>query len=110
MSANMTFEDWVKKYKPVKNHITKHSHLDGIGFESYGVELDFVNKHDKKYIWTVMHGDGCNCGYDENGEHATGCDGDIWLIYNGIGIVNRVCYLVTEKPENKEKMSVTVEY
>ncbi len=110
----MTFEDWEKKYKPLKNHLAKDSQIDGLGFETYGEELDFVEKHHLCYIWTVIHGDGCECEYkdegSEDGEHADYCEGDEWVIYNGMGYVTRVCYLVTEIPEEREKMSITISY
>tara|TARA_R110002020_G_scaffold130014_1_gene290964 strand:- start:1146 stop:1475 length:330 start_codon:yes stop_codon:yes gene_type:complete len=109
----MNFEKWEKKYKPIKNHITENL-MDGLGFESYGEELKFIQKQDIKNIWTVIHGDGCEC--ENNGDRnelegcADYCEGEIWLIYNGMGIVNRVCYLITEIPEEKEALSITVEY
>lgn len=110
----MTFEEWEKKYKPLKNHLAKNSQIDGFGFETYGDELDFVEKQYPCYIWTVTHGDGCECEekgeYCEDDGHADYCEGEVWEIYNGMGIVNRVCYLITEIPEEREKMSITIEY
>lgn len=110
----MTFEEWEKQYKPLKNHLVKDSQINGFGFETYGDELDFVLKNHLCYIWTVTHGDGCECEYkgeySEDDGHADYCEGEIWEIYNGMGYVNRVCYLVTEIPEEKEALSITVEY
>ena len=82
----MTFEDWEKTYKPIKNHIDTNASFqsegnDGIMFETYGDEVAFVKQQDPACIWT--YGDG-----DDGG-------GYIW---NGWSFVNRIGYFITEVP------------
>lgn len=82
----MDFEDWVKEYKPITNHIDSNASFqdeDGSGlmFETYGAEYEFVKSQDPAKIW--MYGDG-----DDGGSY----------IWNGWGLINRLGYFVTDKP------------
>jgi hypothetical protein len=82
----MSFEDWVKQYKPIYNHIDKNASFqddsdNGLMFETYGDEVEFVKSQDPAKIW--MYGDG-----DDGGSY----------IWNGWHIVNRIGYFVTEVP------------
>ena len=82
----MSFEDWVKQYKPIYNHIDKNASFqdesdNGLMFETYGDEVEFVKSQSPENIWT--YGDG-----DDGG-------GYIW---NGWHLVNRIGYFVTEVP------------
>ena len=72
----MTYNEWVEKYKPIENPIR------GLGtlFETYGEELNFVEKQDISTIWTLME-----------------CD-DYDAITSGYHIVNLVGYYITEIP------------
>jgi len=56
----------------------------GIGLETYGDDLELVRSLDYNYVWTVVD------GFDNSNQ---------WIT-TGIHYVNRVCYLVTEKPHN----------
>ncbi len=82
----MSFEDWVKEYKPIYNHIDKNASFqddsdNGLMFETYGDEVEFVKSQSPDKIW--MYGDG-----DDGGSY----------IWNGWHIVNRIGYFVTEVP------------
>jgi hypothetical protein len=82
----MSFEDWVKEYKPIYNHIDKNASFqdesdNGLMFETYGDEVEFVKSQSPENIW--MYGDG-----DDGGSY----------IWNGWHIVNRIGYFVTEVP------------
>ena len=77
----MTIEEWEKTYKPITNHIDDNASFDGIMFETYGDEVEFVKSQDPAKIW--MYGDG-----DDGG-------GYIW---SGWGFVNRIGYFITEVP------------
>jgi hypothetical protein len=82
----MSFEDWVKEYKPIYNHIDPNASFqdesdNGLMFETYGDEVEFVKSQDPAKIW--MYGDG-----DDGGSY----------IWNGWHIVNRIGYFVTEVP------------
>ena len=82
----MTFEDWLQTYKPIKNHLDPHASFqdesgEGIMFETYGDEVAFVKQQDPRHIW--MYGDG-----DDGGSY----------IWSGWGFVNRLGYFITEVP------------
>ena len=77
----MEFEEFVETYKPITNHIDTNASFDGLMFETYGAEVEFVKAQDENRIW--MYGDG------DDGE------GHIW---SGWGFVNRIGYFITEVP------------
>jgi hypothetical protein len=82
----MSFEEWVEAYKPIYNHIDKNASFqdesgNGLMFETYGDEVEFVKSQSPDKIW--MYGDG-----DDGGSY----------IWNGWHIVNRIGYFVTEVP------------
>ena len=84
--VEMTFEEWEAAYKPIFNHIDKNASFqdedgNGLMFETYGDEVEFVKSQSPANIWT--YGDG-----DDGG-------GYIW---NGWHIVNRIGYFITEVP------------
>jgi len=84
LSARMRYSTFERDFKPVKNHLGTHGTMDGFGFETYGQEMDHVlatHRAEPERVWTVVEGD--------NGK---------WYITNGIHYVNRVVYLITEKP------------
>lgn len=78
------------KYKPIYNHIEHKEYTQGqtegneIGsvmyFETYGEDLEFVKKHDDKFIWTLI---------DVDDKH---------YIVQGFHFVNRLNYLISSKP------------
>ena len=67
-------------YAPIKNHFDDNASLDGLMFETYGEELEFVKSQPNNLIWTY-------CDDGENG----------WLT-NGFHLVNRLGYLIASKP------------
>jgi hypothetical protein len=82
----MTFDEWEATYKPITNHIDKNASFqdedgNGLMFETYGDEVEFVKSQSPDKIW--MYGDG------DDGE------GHIW---SGWGFVNRIGYFITEVP------------
>jgi hypothetical protein len=74
------FEDFIEKYKPIKNKIDKNASYDGLMFETYKEELDFVVAQNPKKIWTII-----------NGESET-----TWLIA-GFHFVDRMGYIISKK-------------
>lgn len=87
-----TFEWWLEEYKPITNHLDSNSSFqdendNGIMFETYDEELEFVKQQNPRCIWTYHHG-------DENSTYIT----------NGFNFVNRLGYFITEVPcpENTE--------
>lgn len=81
--TTLTFEEFVEKYKPIKNTLVEGASFDGCLFETYGTELHEVRTYDKSNIWTMV--DGGN---------------ETMWINPGYGIVNRSGYFVTEVPWN----------
>jgi hypothetical protein len=82
----MTMDEWEATYKPIYNHIDKNASFqdesgNGIMFETYGDEVEFVKSQSPANIW--MYGSG-----DDGGTY----------IWNGWGFVNRLGYFITEVP------------
>jgi hypothetical protein len=82
----LTFDEWLETYKPITNHIDTNASFqneegEGIMFETYGEEVDFVKQQDPNRIW--MYGSG-----DDGGTY----------IWSGCGFVNRLGYFITEVP------------
>jgi len=77
----MTMEEWEATYKPIPNNIETNASFDGLMFETYGPEYEFVKKAHPNHIWT--YGDG-----DDGGSY-------IWA---GWSFVNRLGYFITEVP------------
>ena len=77
----MTEDEWIATYKPIKNHLDTNASFNGEMFETYGQEVEFVKQQNPNTIW--MYGDG-----DDGG-------GYVW---SGWGFVNRIGYFITEVP------------
>lgn len=82
----MDFDEWVKVYKPIYNHLDNNASFQdetdqGMMFETYGDEVEFVKSQSPDKIW--MYGDG-----DDGGSY----------IWSGWGFVNRIGYFITEVP------------
>ena len=85
------WEEWEEKYKPIPNHIDKdgtyYADENGVNysFETYGKELEYIEKQDPKYVWTLI---------EEDGDQ---------FIQNGKWLVNRLAYFVCKNPCNKKR-------
>ena len=77
----MEFEEFVETYKPISNHLDGNASFDGLMFETYGAEVEFVKSQSPDKIW--MYGDG-----DDGGS----------FVWSGWGFVNRLGYFITEVP------------
>jgi hypothetical protein len=73
---------WEDKFKPIKNHFRKDP--DETLFETYGEEVEFVQKADNKYIWTWIQGDMSD------------------LVVAGYHYVNRLGYYISSVPWDNE--------
>jgi hypothetical protein len=79
------YEDAFYEYfKPYRHPDSSHNIWGGLGLETFGKDLEIVRRLDDSYVWTVLDGDSSN---------------DQWII-PGYHLVNRICYLVTEKSHN----------
>jgi hypothetical protein len=85
----MTMEEWEATYKPITNHIDTNASFDGIMFETYGDEYEFVKSANPLCIWT--YGDG-----DDGGSY----------VWNGFHYINRLGYFITEVPAPSEEECV----
>ena len=77
----MEFEEFVETYKPITNHIDEHASFDGLMFETYGDEVEYVKSKPQDRIWMYGQGD----------------DGGLY-IWSGWGFVNRIGYFISENP------------
>lgn len=79
----MNYEEFVDKYKPIKNTFTEGSAFDDTMFETYGNEYEFIknliDEGQGQKIWTYV------------------CEGDSEVIVAGWHFVNRMGYFVTEE-------------
>ena len=69
-------------FKPFRHPEACHNIWGGHGLETFGADLELVHRLDPVHLWTVVDG-----------------ERDQWIT-TGFHYVNRVCYLVTEKPHN----------
>ncbi len=81
-SPALSYDDWRDAYRPVRNTIRTDAPFDGLMFETFGSELDVVAAADPACVWTLVSGD------DDEGLY----------ILSGCHFVNRMGYLVTERP------------
>ena len=88
MTKTITNQEWEDTYLPMTNSITS----EGIAYETYGDELDYVTQQDERFVWTEIDGD--------NGVY----------IVNGYHLVNRIQYYITNKMWNEDVEIVVCEY
>jgi hypothetical protein len=77
----MTFEEADEQFRFILNTYDIDASLDGLMYETYGDEVEFIKSQPENRIW--MYGDG-----DDGGTY----------IWSGWGFVNRIGYLLSEKP------------
>jgi len=76
----LTFDQWCEKYRPTANDLCKGAPYDGLMFETYGAELEYVRRQADANIWTLVQAE------------------DELVILSGWHIVNRLGYFITERP------------
>ena len=91
--SHVFHEDLFYEYfKPYRHSQAHHDVWGGHGLETFGDDLEIVYGQDPVYLWTVIDGDSTP---------------DQWIV-SGFHYVNRVCYLITEKPHNSIHMEFRV--
>lgn len=92
-TIEMTYDDWIEKYKPVQNTVSNREEYNGWMFETFGEDDEYVRKMaetNPHNVWTVITG-------TERGD----------VIIQGWHYVDRFCYFITENPfDEKEDVSV----
>jgi hypothetical protein len=80
----LSYEEWVKRFKPIRNDLNPQGSYNGYMFETFGKELDavvkYLNDNKRFQIWTLIAED----------DH-------LWIA-NSYHFVNRVGYFITEVP------------
>lgn len=84
----MNLEQFIKKYNPIVNIDSPNDLM----FETYGEELEKVQRQDSKFIWTVIEG-----------------DEGFWLT-NGFHFVNRWGYVIATREYSEEKPFLEIEW
>jgi hypothetical protein len=75
----MTFEEADEQFKFILNSYDIDASFDGLMYETYGDEVEFIKSQPQNRIW--MYGDG-----DDGGTY----------IWSGWGFVNRIGYFLSE--------------
>jgi len=90
---------WEEKYKPISNHLDKNASWDGIMFETYGEELEFVLAQKPELVWTY-----CDpVDEDDDDENSTP------IIMSGYHLTNRIGYFITSVPHTGEPIVIKLE-
>ena len=88
----MTYEKWLDCFQPATNSLTSNAPFDGLMFETFGAELDYVRTMPARQVWTLVEG-------DENE----------LIIIDGYHLVNRIGYFITDRPwHGNESIEVLV--
>ena len=82
----MTFEEWEEKFKPLER-----SEGNILG-ETYGEDLEVINKNNVHFVWTLIDGD------------------EGLFIIPGKRWVNRLNYILTEIPWDENYQLLEIEY
>jgi hypothetical protein len=100
----ITEEEFYKKFNCIKNHFDINAGFDGCMFETYGNEFDYVfNMSKENRVITIIEG-------DEIQERTFICDNGVKITepipnmyyVSGFHLVNRLGYLVLDKPYEYE--------
>lgn len=85
----ISFDEFEKKYKPIKSHLNEDRGYNGYAFETFGEELAYVCKFKAKQVWTIISG-----------------DNEDTYILAGYHYVNRLSYILTEIEWENEDITV----
>jgi hypothetical protein len=81
---DITEDEFIERFGPIRNPVNSMAGFDfgdgGCLFESAGPDLEFVRAQPMNQVWTVIDGD------------------DGLEITDGMHVVNRLGYLVTDRP------------
>jgi len=83
IETQISFDDWVATYQPQRNHLDGNAPWDGLMYETFGPEVEFIKtvaSTSPDRVWTLVDADGRS------------------VIASGWHFVNRVGYMVTAVP------------
>lgn len=111
-AQELSYDQWVEKYKPIQNILDDNASYDGCMHETYGAELEAARLATRRNCcWTVIECD--NPAYDSEAAEAAekaGAEYDVrdsvWVIASGFHPVNRLGYLITEVPFEGDYLEV----
>ena len=83
----LTSDQWEEQFKPILNTVSSDRSWDGQMFETFGDDLAYIQKADPARVWTWVEN-------DDDGETS---------IVEGLHLVNRLGYFVTQIPYDKSK-------
>ena len=92
MKKCLTYDDFLLKYHPVKNHLYEDAAYDGCMFETYGEQLEYVlstHQHSPQNIWTLVEGE----------------NNDMWLS-PGYHYIDRLAYIISKEPVDRNELDV----
>jgi hypothetical protein len=92
----LDMETWENTYEPIQNHISNNASFqdkqgNGIMFETYGVDLDYVSTYPQEHVWTLIESDG------------------ELFIESGYYWINRLGYFLTRKSHGHKSMLVDLD-
>lgn len=98
----ISYDEFVETYLPIDNVIVE-GEKERQMFAVYGNDLRTVLEADHNHVWTVIDVDLSNYeNHPYDGESVDNC----WLIVPGYHWVNRLYYVITEKPWPCEDIEV----
>lgn len=88
-----TYDEWIETCRPLSNPFNPNAPFNGMMFETFGPEFDHVLAMQDARVWTIVEG-----------------DDDALLLISGRHFVNRLGYLLTEKPwDGINPIEITIE-
>ena len=103
-TETMSWEDWVKAYRPKPNPLRPFHEGDATSLmhETFGAEYALVEAADQACIWTLVECDNDDpSDVDEDGDIRSGC-----IVLSGWHFVDRIGYFITEVAFTGELLQV----
>lgn len=82
ISREHDFDDFNRRFLPLRNPFDRFAPLDGVLLETFGMEYDFVTTQRRTFVWTLVEGDSFS-----------------WITA-GLHQINRIGYVVSAESWN----------
>ena len=92
MKKYVTYDDFLEKYHPIKNHLDENAGYDGFMFDTFDEQLHYIlqtNTHSPQNIWTLIEGE----------------NNDMWLS-PGYHYIDRFGFIITKEPVDRNELGV----